>query len=343
VASSCPISFHGRANDEKMKQSTQETRSDERIIIACASDAAYVMPVATMLRSLAANLADDQRVEVFILDDNVKQQDKDKIAACLSEAITVQWQAPPPLPAGLPLWGRMSRTTYHKLTLDAWLPSSCKQVIWLDSDLLILTDTSRLWATSPAPKIVLAAQDERIPFCASKFGIKAYREVGMAVECKYFNAGVMVIDLERWRAAEIGARSLEYLARYAPDVYFFDQEALNVALRCSWGELDQRWNRHPELSNLCTTSGIRTTTDPWIVHFSGNRKPWVSHGSGRYHQLYYHYLDQTAWSGHRPTSTWRSRSMERYATSTLRRWLYPAEEWATWFLSCATRHIAEPH
>jgi lipopolysaccharide biosynthesis glycosyltransferase len=311
--------------------------SDETIIVACASDAAYAMPLATMLRSLSTNLSENYRVDAFVLDDGVSPEDKVKVATSLPERITVYWESARALPAGLPVWGRMSSTTYQKLAMGSWLPSSCDRVIWLDCDLLILADVSQLWTNAPVPKILLAAQDERVPFVSSTFGIAAHLELGIGAENKYFNAGVMVIDLERWRSADIGTRSLNYLTQFARSVYFWDQEALNAVLFDSWDELDSRWNRHPTLRDLSPTIGTTTVPEPSIVHFSGSRKPWTSYSHGRYHSLFYSYLDQTVWAGHRPRCNWRTKFMERYETSALRRRLHPVEEWATRFQRYATR------
>lgn len=75
-----------------------------------------------------------------------------------------------------------------------------------------------------------------------------------------------------------------------------------------------------------------------IAHFSGNLKPWNSGGSSLYHNLYFKYLDQTAWSGWRPARTWKGMALEAYESSRLRRFVYPAEQWATQLVRTFTRN-----
>src|SRR5262245_40056519 len=97
--------------------------SDETTIsIACAADAAYALPLATMLKALAANLSPQYRVEAFVLDDGLSPEDKKKVAQSVSQRVLLHWRPSHSLPTGLPVWGRMSKTTYQKLTLGSWLP-----------------------------------------------------------------------------------------------------------------------------------------------------------------------------------------------------------------------------
>jgi lipopolysaccharide biosynthesis glycosyltransferase len=216
----------------------------------------------------------------------------------------------------------MALTTYHKLTLTRWVPRPAGKVLWLDCDLLVLTDVARLWDSPWNGHTLLAVTDERVPTVSSPFGVAAYRELGLAASAPYFNAGVLLIDLDRWRSDGVERRATEYLRRHSRRVYFFDQEALNAALAGEWGALDERWNRHPSISAF---HGGSAADAPFIVHFSGNLKPWIHAGRSRYHQMYYHHLDRTAWSGWRPRASLQASLLSRYETSGLRRLLFPAE------------------
>jgi lipopolysaccharide biosynthesis glycosyltransferase len=163
--------------------------------------------------------------------------------------------------------------------------------------------------------------------------VAGHADLGLAPDAKYFNAGVMLMDLRRWREEEIARRSFEYLAQYGDRVYFWDQEALNAVLTGAWGELDGCWNWHPSLDRL---EGA-TRGEPRIAHFSGNLKPWTYQGPGAYHELYYRELDRTSWAGWRPERHWRGRLAGWYEMSPLRRWVYPLERWAMGISRSLTR------
>jgi lipopolysaccharide biosynthesis glycosyltransferase len=316
------------------------------IVIACASDSRCALPLAVMLRSLAANLDPRCRVEAHAVDDGIDPADKAKVEASLTDRVTLRWVEPCRSELGaLPTWGRMPTTTYQKLTMGEWLPADAEKAIWLDCDLLVLHDIASLWHTNFGDRQVFAVPDQRVPFVSSRFGVAAYRELGLAPEAKYFNAGVLLIDVARWRKDDVAGRAIHYLKTYRDKVFFWDQEALNAVLAGRWGELDSGWNRHPTIDYLLgrdtAPKELRTADevshDVRIAHFSGNLKPWNCPGSSPYYTLYFQYLDQTAWTGWRPARTCTGTMLQAYEASRLRRLVYPAEQWATHLVRTFTR------
>jgi lipopolysaccharide biosynthesis glycosyltransferase len=317
------------------------------LVVACAADGAYALPLAVMLRSASARLAPERRLEVYVVDDGLAREDRERVRASLPERCALHWVPPRPLTRiPLPTWGRMPATTYQKLTLAEWLPAETRRAIWLDCDLLVLGDLERLWRAEMGAHPVLATQDTLVPRVSSRLGVAAYRELGLPAAAEYFNAGVMLVDLERWRQERISERALDYLERHRDRVIFWDQEALNVALAGLWGKLDSRWNRNPTLlrlfggGRLCHPGGpdvAGSEDEIWIAHFTGRLKPWIYPGLGPLQETYSTYVDETAWAGTRPSTSWRKRLVVRYATSRLRRSLFPLESWGTTVAHALTR------
>src|SRR5207244_1433075 len=123
-----------------------------------------------------------------------------------------------------------------------------------------------LWDRGTGDHAVLAVQDSIAPYVSSRFGVARYRELGLPPKAKYFNAGVLVLNLDRWRRERVTERALEYVKAYAHEVSFWDQEGLNAVLSGKWGELDSVWNW-----NACAGragGGQRTDAAVKIVHFS---------------------------------------------------------------------------
>lgn len=272
-----------------------------------------------MLQSLGTHLAAGRRAEVHILADGLGTNERERVRRSVPSNLTLHWCEPVPLEAGLPLWGRMSVTTYQKLTLAEWLPADLSRVLWLDCDMLILADVSPLWDTPFDSAIVLAVPDERVPLVSSRFGVAAFRELNLPSDAPHFNAGLLLVNLDAWRAYEVAARSFDYLRQYREHIYFWDQEALNAVLCGHWRSLDARWNRHPAYA--------APDEQPWILHFSGNLKPWLFDGRGRHRARYREYLARTDWASTVLSRCWRDPWLERYETSRLRhRLLMPLEE-----------------
>lgn len=309
-----------------------------RVVVGCAADAAYALPLAVMLRSAASALDPRCTLDVYVVDAGVAPDDRARIAGSLGGCGTVTWVSPERAAfAGLPLWGRMPIATYDKLAIARWMPAGEPRAIWLDADLLVLGDLAALWRSDLRSAVLAATQDPRVPTIGSRFGVRAHASCGLAPRAKYFNAGVMVIDLERWRASDVEGDALAYLRRHREQVYFWDQEALNVAAATRWSELSPLWN--------WTVSGAAAAVraapgEPRILHFSGNLKPWRYAGRGAAHQLYYRHLDETAWSGWRPPPSWWARGLGQYEASPLRRLALPLERCALALLRASTLRYA---
>ncbi len=299
--------------------------ADATVVVACAADAAYTVPLAAMLQSVLTSLRPDASLAVHIVDAGIPTVGRERLAElCRRRGATLHWHEPLAIDlAGLPAWGRMPDTTYHRLTLAQLLPAGVRKAIWLDCDLLVMADLVRLWESDLGQHHLLAAQDTVVPFVSSRYGIRRWRELGLPEEAGYFNSGVMLVDLDRWRADEIGSRADRYLRENRDDVVFWDQEGLNAVLCGRWGELDPRWNQPGRASR----SGLAAPpSEPWIVHFAGTLKPWLlpEPATGP-RALFYRCLDQTPWAGWRPRRSASAVTLGWYESSRLRDLLYPAE------------------
>jgi lipopolysaccharide biosynthesis glycosyltransferase len=292
------------------------------LVIACAADFQYGLPLATMLKSAALNLHPARPMSVYVADGGLDSETRKRVSGSLPDRVTLHWMAPDRTGfVDLPLWGRMTIATYDKMTLGRWLPASVERALWLDGDVMVLGDLTHLWETAATGQCAMAVQDALVQTVGARFGIACHRELGIDGNAEYFNAGVMLIDVARWRREDVAGQALTYLRRNRRRVFFWDQEALNVALAGRWQKLDPRWNRNAGWERKETSA----QNPAWIVHFTGSLKPWRFQGRSLSHQLYYQYVDSTGWSGWRPARSWRNAVLSRYESSRLRRLLLPLE------------------
>ena len=295
--------------------------------------------LAVMLQSVLVNLSPDRTLAVHVVDGGMEQGHKRDLVKHWDPArVSLQFlAAQPDTLAGLPLWGRMPVATYYKLLVTELLPATVSRAIWLDCDLVVTADLARLWDTDTGGRHALAVQDRGVPFVSSSNGVSHYQRLGLPADAEYFNAGVMLVDLDLWRRDGIPARAIEYLLRHRDTVVFWDQEALNAVLAGKWGVLDPRWN------HIANPRGARSGDvdgGPWIFHFTGSLKPWAYPSADPSHALYYQYLDQTAWAGWRPKRSLAGALIATYQSSRLRNVLYPTEEWLMGLLRSLTRKYA---
>jgi len=303
-------------------------------VVVCASDAAYAMPLTVMMKSLLVNKRECCPVTFYVIDAGLADSDKDRlIESCSPEGVSIHW-----VPfkesefLGLPSWGRIPLVTYSRLMIGNLLPVSLKKVIWLDCDLIVQEDVLRLWQYNLGDEALLAVQDLVIPYVSSAFGLRHYEKLGLAPQVKYFNAGVMVVNLEWWRLNSVTEKVLKYLRQNHKSVNFYDQDGLNAVLCQNWRELDPRWNQIAgvagkgffSVDHLTPESYRQVIADPWIIHFAGSWKPWNSLWGNQRRDLFFRYLDQTSWAGWRPPKTLWS-TMWTFYFSGLRDVLYPLE------------------
>jgi lipopolysaccharide biosynthesis glycosyltransferase len=209
---------------------------------------------------------------------------------------------------------------------DAYLPlwaadslPDCDRILFLDADVLCCQNLAELWECDLEGKVLGAVPDMAIPQVNSPRGVIRWKELGL--KGSYFNAGVMLIDLQRWREEQVTARALDYL-RQNP-VHFLHQEALNVVLRESWKPLDLRWNL---VASMCSRryspidlpGYAAALENPGLIHYAGRFKPWRMSTHGRFGRFYRNYLTP------RPES-WSDRLLGFYDRY-LRDWLYPLEQ-----------------
>jgi lipopolysaccharide biosynthesis glycosyltransferase len=303
---------------------------EESVVVACAANRSYALPLAVMLRSAACNLREGLRLTAFVVDDGIPSDDKQRVADSMPANASVSWIRPVRDNFdGLPLWGRMPITTYDKLMVADFLPPGVHRAIWLDCDMLVLADSGELWTRSFGDASTLAVQDALVPLVSSRFGVGGYAEMGIDRNLQYFNAGMMVIDVDAWRRDDVSGTGLEYLRKFRDSVFFWDQEALNAALAGRWGALEPRWNWSATLDRLSRPSDRLSRPkagETRVVHFNGSLKPWLIDDIDGLGIPYFEYLDGTAWSGWRPKRTLRSSVLGWYGSSRVRRQLYPAEQ-----------------
>jgi lipopolysaccharide biosynthesis glycosyltransferase len=310
--------------------SNQTARCDQTtIIIACSTDNAYALPSAVMLKSIAVNADPSRKIVVYIVDNQVSSQNKERIAVAVENRLQLCWCKPGGLlPHIEPQWGHVSSATYDKLFISRLLPEDIGKALWLDSDTLVLDDISRLFDTPMEGESLLAVPDPLIQKVSSPFGVQNWRKFGLSPADPYFNAGVLLVDVDHWRDDDIAGRALTHVLENGRRLFFFDQEALNVALAGKWNKLDDRWNYSANSQHAKFQSPEHDS--PSIVHFSGGLKPWVYTDLGELQDLYFQYVDQTGWKGTRPEDSLQGKFVAWYIKSGIRKVLYPLENIRLW-------------
>lgn len=174
---------------------------------------------------------------------------------------------------------RLHNIVYARLFIQHVVPPSAKRVVYLDCDVAVRTPIERLAEMDMRGKTIAAVQQpERI----RQAGGRDLREkTALSMTKPYFNAGVLLIDLERYRQVDIVERLLERLPPEQIARLYYDQDIINVVFADQFLELEPQWNlQNPETSH--------EAFNPLIVHYSGSVKPWALKPKVAFAAIYRH-------------------------------------------------------
>ena len=237
------------------------------IVLAC--DGAYGMPLATTLRSIVESNPGSWPLEFHVLASGVPERTRTRVMTSLPRgSASLRWVSINlDLFEGFSTAPYISTMTYARFLIQRVFPETVSRVLYLDADLLVLDDLSPLWQTDLQGAVIGAVTDGLDALIKTGWpGLEAVPRV-----TEYFNAGILLINLDRWRSERIAEKALAYLVQH-PDSPFSDQDALNVACDGRWHCLDPRWNFQEHLHHKIAE--MTAAERPRIVHFVTTAKPW---------------------------------------------------------------------
>ncbi len=296
---------------------TRKTKQADEVSILVAVDDSYVMAAACTLRSVVDHLPVGRRLAVHVLADQVPAPSRDALERSLRSpgAARVCWHEMDFVDLDRvrlnPVLEHISRSTFSRLVLDSKLPRELDRILYLDCDLIVFQDLGLLFDLDMGGNTVLATRDQWIQTLSHRGHIPQSLLEGVEKTAPYFNAGVLLIDVERWRAQGVGASALDLLERHGKDLEYMDQDALNLVLSGRWGELAPRWNQQAGIFQ-----GLRSELfpareplfqalrrSPHIVHYTTGEKPWLPGCRHPLRHAFFQVLDRTAWAGWRPAES----------------------------------------
>jgi lipopolysaccharide biosynthesis glycosyltransferase len=278
------------------------------IQIVFAADANYAMPLSVAICSAARSCDASQRIIFTVLHDNFDSDLQRRVQASLAStgrsSATINWiqTAADSLSQLTIANGYLTQMTYARLLIPQVLGIDVSRALYLDCDIVVLEDISALWETNLDDKVIGAVKDH-IGTVSSPRGLLNYRELGMSPGAKYFNAGVLLIDLDKWRLNKISERAFNYVHSYRDVIQMEDQEALNAVLYGAWKELPIQWNwqieykKQRERTLPSTERAVAEKRN--IVHFTTAEKPWRPGCDYEERHLFFEQLDRTEWAGWR--------------------------------------------
>ncbi|OAQ38588.1 hypothetical protein A5893_14335 [Pedobacter psychrophilus] len=157
-------------------------------------------------------------------------------------------------------------TTYGRLYLADLLPDIHK-LLYLDTDLIIQYDVINIFKEINDNNILFADGCNIREYAIDR---ELFRKAGLDMNGKCFNAGVLGMNLKKWREKDGLGICLETIKKYPNSFISADQAVLNVAFGNQFCALGAQIN-----SSICWDNYYQVLpNDDKIFHFVGSPKPW---------------------------------------------------------------------
>ncbi|XP_010542853.1 PREDICTED: probable galacturonosyltransferase-like 7 [Tarenaya hassleriana] len=177
---------------------------------------------------------------------------------------------------------------YARNYLAELLEPCVKRVIYLDSDLVVVDDIAKLWRTSLGPRTIGAPEYCRANFTkyftATFWSDERFSGTFKGRNPCYFNSGVMVMDLEKWRRVGY-TRQIEKWMEIQKSERIYELGSLPPFLLVFAGNvapISHRWNQHGLGGDNVRGSCRDLHPGPVsLLHWSGSGKPWLRLDSKR--------------------------------------------------------------
>lgn len=266
----------------------------DKINIVTVCDNMYATLLGALIKSIGLNHHHNKLIDFYIVSDKIKKGNKERIEDCAKthQKIKLKW-----IPINTVFTENLKipkdqssfpANIYVRLMIPYFLPLSVEKALYLDVDMIAEEDIEKLWNT-PLDDYPLAAVLDRCKVVSHlPWGIANYRELGLGKNTKYFNSGLLLLNLKEWRKKRHTEQILKCIRTNKKHVLFPDQYGLNVVFAEHWLELDPHWNTY--VTENCE--------NPFIIHFVGEKPIFANYYfSKKYRERFYHYLDKTPWKG----------------------------------------------
>ena len=240
------------------------------IPIFLASDNNYAPYLAVTITSILANTK--SFIDFYILDSGITTQNKEKMLRALKkynnfsiEFVEINSEK---YFKEFSVLGYLNLATYSRLLIPQLKPDLNK-VIYMDIDIIVLGDITDLYNTDLQGFALGAAWDKS----RTLYNTDTKEPMQLSDDYKYFNAGVLLIDIKKWNSNHIFKKLFEIEKEYGGTALHVDETLLNKYFDNNYKIFDIKYN-YLDYDVLNSPN-----SDIVIRHFATPMKPWNSNFS----------------------------------------------------------------
>lgn len=208
------------------------------------SDNNYAPYMGVSICSLFENNKESDCITVYVIDDGINKANKEKLNELgIRYSRNIIYLTGDILLEDVELVKTFAYTqfrknthSYFKMFIDRLLPDLDERIIYIDCDTVVEGDISGLVSMDMKDKAIGMVQDSLVSSVKTSVGIDDGE--------RYYNSGVILIDLKRWKELKCSDRIFKHI-RDVRTYGTVDQDVLNVELHNEIITLPVRYNLQP--------------------------------------------------------------------------------------------------
>ena len=227
-----------------MKVKKQNHSQSIEIPIFFATDDNYIPFLDVAISSLIKNASTNYKYVINILNTGIKEENIKKVKSRENDNFTINFvnieNKIKEIKDKFRNVYHFSVACYYRLFIES-LFHQYDKVIYLDCDIVVLGDISRLYNINLGNCLVGAVVDQIVPlqpifckYCDNCIGVN---------HRKYFSSGILLMNLEKFRECKIQDKFMYLISEYNFDVVDPDQAYLNFLCRDKVKYLPNGWNK----------------------------------------------------------------------------------------------------
>jgi len=264
------------------------------------------MPTGVMFHSICKNNQSEDITFHVIIDNGVTEDSKASLRAVVDD-YSIQKKVVFYVIEGeklskLPCLGKnnskdyITQATYYRLFLTEFLPANIEKVLYLDVDMIVRGSLSELWNVDLGEYGVGVVPD------AGEIVYNKYYRLHYSISKGYFNAGVILINLRKWRENDMLTKFVGFIDCHSDWIKYHDQDVLNYIFRDDKMILPVKYNFQEGYlleTPLCDywkyeAEISEARNNPIIIHYTDN-KPWWTDCKNPLKNIFYYYQSETIW------------------------------------------------
>ncbi len=199
---------------------------------------------------------------------------------------------------GLKICDRFPKSIYFRFLLPQLL--KVDKVLYLDCDIIVTNSLRELWETEIEDFACGVVEDQKSD------DIRIQNRFGLYK--RYFNSGVLLINLEYWRKEQTADKLVEFINKNPEKCVYPDQDALNYLLHDKVKFLEYKYNYQeffylPKEDTFLHKNKWHNLLDegeiPVIIHYTNYTKPWITSCNHPQKHIFMEYQSISLWKNHK--------------------------------------------